>query len=273
MPEAWGQSYRVRSNSRLAVLGDAWDPYNESSLGVPMPGISGPFPPDSGLEKLLLLNCSSCQLIGYLPRVWRGMYKLESLLLGNNSLMGSPLLYGLSALQRLSLDGNRLNGTLHNCTVAACYPNVKQLSISRNALTSTLPPSWSSRLLTHLDVSMNRLSGTLPNEWGGMVEVQGAVVASDLSNSLQSLLLQGNMLAGSIPSGWSAMRSLACWSLAGNSPMCGSVPANMTCPDGNGTAIGKSWPGRDSPYSLSRYILHKQPLHLSSVFSKKLLTQ
>jgi hypothetical protein len=238
IPEASVQSYRPMSMPRLPVLANVWDPLNDSEVESIMPRITGPGPAEMGLERLLVLSFANCQLAGNLPRVWGGMPMLESLSLGNNSLTGSPVMFGLPNLQQLRLENNKLTGSLHNVT-NACYPMVKHLSLSGNALTSSLPPSWSTRTLVHLDVSMNRLNGTLPPEWGGLKDSQDALMASNLSSSLQSLLIQGNVLSGPIPSVWSAMRSLACWSLAGNPNMCGAVPANMTCPDGNGTTIGK----------------------------------
>jgi hypothetical protein len=80
---------------------------------------------------------------------------------------------------------------------------VDHLDLSFNALTGTLPPSWSnigSTLkfqtagggLKQLWLDVNQLSGSLPESWGGF-------------GALQRLFLSENKLSGTLPESFSSM--------------------------------------------------------------------
>ena len=76
-----------------------------------------------------------------------------------------------------------------------------------------------------LDASFNSLTGPIPGF---------------LSNSLQQLYLDHNMLSGSIPAKFGSTPNLRCWSLDHNPGICGVLPAGARCLDTTGTSLGET---------------------------------
>eukprot|EP00210_Caulerpa_lentillifera_P003839 g3667.t1 len=89
------------------------------------------------------------------------------------------------------------------------------LRLEKNALTSTLPASWSSftsLLLVELDE--NALTGTLPSEWSAW-------------SSIEKLYLDQNALTGTLPSSWSAWTTVEKIYLDTNA-LTGTLPASWS---------------------------------------------
>jgi hypothetical protein len=86
--------------------------------------------------------------------------------------------------------------------------------------------------LQHLDLSNNAISGPLPPPWTNSS-------AGPLAISLQTLLLNGNQLSGSLPS-LPGLPALSCWSVSDNWGLCGVGPAAQVCGSTNNTFIGES---------------------------------
>ncbi|KAL2609669.1 hypothetical protein R1flu_028242 [Riccia fluitans] len=127
-----------------------------------------------------------CNLTGEIPQSLSTLTKLEVLSLGNNLLSGPiPEFFDSS------------------------FPLLRELNLSRNALTKNIPSIHFNYSLvsgsTILDLSFNSLSGTLPTT---IAEVT---------------LLSHNNLSGEIPSAWSSVPSVAL-DLSGNG-LEGGIPA------------------------------------------------
>ncbi|XP_072147358.1 leucine-rich repeat receptor protein kinase MSL1 [Setaria viridis] len=171
----------------------------------------------------LELSLDNNNLTGHIPESIGKLHSLQRLRMGSNHLEGPiPLAVGaLENLTEISLDGNRLSGSipqeLFNCR------NLVKLNLSSNSLMGPIPRSISQLTsVTGLVLSHNQLSGSIPAEiCGGFtnpthpeseyVQHHGFL---DLSYNLLSgrippaikncvileeLLLQGNLLNGSIP--------------------------------------------------------------------------
>jgi hypothetical protein len=99
-----------------------------------------------------------------------------------------------------------------------------------------LPPSWSEWSLLglqHLDLSHNLLSGIgAPSTWTSNAN-------GTLAQSLETLLLNSNLLSGQLPD-LSGMVLLSCWSVASNWLVCGPVPPAGVCGAIDNTNIGRA---------------------------------
>jgi hypothetical protein len=68
-------------------------------------------------------------------------------------------------------------------------------------------------------------------------QIVGAVIGF-LSDNIQQLYLDNNMLSGNIPFKYGSTPNLRCWSLDHNPQICGVPPAGARCFDLTGTNIG-----------------------------------
>jgi hypothetical protein len=94
-----------------------------------------------------------------------------------------------------------------------------------------LNAEWASMPLQYLDLSFNKLQESIPDSWK-------QVGAGTLGQSLQTLLLNNNQLAGNATS-LGSMQALSCWSVASNWGLCGVTPGLPTCGNANGTKLGR----------------------------------
>ena len=136
--------------------------------------------------------------------------RVMSLELDSNNLVGSipPQLAQLTRLGRLSVMNNGLGGPIP--PELARLSGLHYLDLSRNDLTGPVPPELS-RLtdVTALNLGMNRLSGPIPPELGDLARVTWLNLGNnDLTGTippelaipgLYTLLLNGNLLEGSVP--------------------------------------------------------------------------
>ncbi|KAL8031343.1 hypothetical protein ABFX02_13G018200 [Erythranthe guttata] len=140
------------------------------------------------LVDLFLLDLSSNQLAGEIPKCWENMSGLTFLNLANNKFSGEipHTLGSLSSLQVLHLRNNNLSGelpsTLKNCA------SLQLMDIGGNMLTGNIP-SWigaSSQVMTYIILNENRFYGSIPPEICNLTQIQ----VLDLSR---------NNLSGHIP--------------------------------------------------------------------------
>ena len=136
--------------------------------------------------------------------------RVMSLELDSNNLVGSipPQLAQLTRLGRFSVMNNGLGGPIP--PELARLSGLHYLDLSRNDLTGPVPPELS-RLtdVTALNLGMNRLSGPIPPELGDLTRVTWLNLGNnDLTGTippelaipgLYTLLLNGNLLEGSVP--------------------------------------------------------------------------
>ncbi|KAI5407817.1 hypothetical protein KIW84_053885 [Lathyrus oleraceus] len=134
------------------------------------------------------------------------------------------ILHRTASLTTLDLGNNQLNGSIPDKLVE--LSELQCLVLSHNYLSGSIPSKESSyfRQLTvpdlsfvqHLgvsDLSHNRLSGTIPDELGSCVVVV-------------DLLLNNNMLSGSVPRSLSRLTNLTTLDLSGNL-LSGSIPTEL----------------------------------------------
>jgi Leucine-rich repeat (LRR) protein len=149
------------------------------------------------LNALELLQGSGNSLSGTFP--WSSFTentRLTTLSMANNKLSGSlPLPLQLSkfdaTLEVVELSGNHLSGKLPNWS----FKSLKELRLSRNGLTGTLPEFGLMASISLMDFSANALSNTIPSTWQNFA-------------SLEWLGLDGNILSGPVPTELSRLPKL-----------------------------------------------------------------
>ncbi|XP_027105494.1 uncharacterized protein [Coffea arabica] len=216
--------------------------------------LSGELPPTIGNFSSSFQNFYAilCGIKGNIPHEIGNLSSLLLLSLGNNSFTG-PLpdtLKGLSNLQGLDLQDNRISGSIpnHLCTlrhlaivqlsrnqfsgqVPDCFGNItslRELYLYSNRLNSTFPASLG-RLkdLLYLEISSNSFIGDIPPEVGNLKAALDIDLAENefsgnipttlggLQN-LISLTLAHNELQGPIPETFSNLLSLQLLDLSNN---------------------------------------------------------
>ncbi|KAL9680186.1 hypothetical protein QQ045_018064 [Rhodiola kirilowii] len=193
---------------------------------------TGNIPDLHGLWKLNTLDLSSNMLYGPLPRL---PVNLKELVLSHNTLTGhiSPI-QSLTKLRTLDLSDNRFSGGIQQGILT--LPKVISVNVSVNRFTTLEVIKFNGREtqlqtlaargnrlqghlpvnlvtvdnLTSIDLGSNSFNGIIPPEYGQKLEM-----------SWQSLYLDGNYLAGNLPSQFTT----------GNLRVRGSVSHNcLTCP-------------------------------------------
>ncbi|KAK9827702.1 hypothetical protein WJX81_002350 [Elliptochloris bilobata] len=133
-----------------------------------------------------------------------------------------PELVGLTALQRLNLSANNLQGGLpSNWARTGVFPDLTVLDLSSNPrLNGVVIAQWGTQgafaSLQEMNLSHSGLSGQLPLAWGGQLSLP----------ALRTLDLSGNGLQGTVPASWStpgSMTRLAALHLGSNA-LTGSLP-------------------------------------------------
>lgn len=106
-------------------------------------------------------------------------------------------------LQVLNLANNALSSTLPaSWSHAGAFASLQNLNLEINHLTGLLPDAWGSpeafRQLSNLSLIYNKISGPLPDSWG----------ANGSLCELQNLWLSANQLSGSLSSVWGSSTGL-----------------------------------------------------------------
>eukprot|EP00339_Tiarina_fusa_P013405 CAMPEP_0117061506 /NCGR_PEP_ID=MMETSP0472-20121206/42815_1 /TAXON_ID=693140 ORGANISM="Tiarina fusus, Strain LIS" /NCGR_SAMPLE_ID=MMETSP0472 /ASSEMBLY_ACC=CAM_ASM_000603 /LENGTH=693 /DNA_ID=CAMNT_0004780201 /DNA_START=80 /DNA_END=2161 /DNA_ORIENTATION=+ len=191
----------------------------------------------SNLKSLVGMHCD---LQGVIPSWLGDMTQLSVLALGHNKLHGSvpenfsklrnlkllaldslqdgvtgdlKIFKNMNALELLYLENNRITGSLGGGHV---WPNMRELDLSNNMLTGSIPASMLSHTsLQVLDVHNNFLSGDFPSN--GLFE----------NDALEYLAVQSNVIQGSISDRIGFFKNLKHLDLSFNH-MTGSIPDTIT---------------------------------------------
>jgi len=165
----------------------------------------------TGLTKLWLYNNS---LSGSIPTELGNMASLEDLQLHVNNLSGNipDELGNLSNLQLLNLTSNQLTGA-----IPADLGDLSQLTnlkLGINMLSGAIPPELATMAgLINLELNQNLLTGTIPTQLGLLPQLKflrlqnnqfsGDIPVSlaQLSNTIEILYAQNNLLTGCFPVG------------------------------------------------------------------------
>lgn len=161
----------------------------------------------SGWVTGVSLACDACEVPaeGSLPADLSSLPGLSTLTLSGNSLGGTLPPAWSSALPSLSalyLEGNAVSGPIPAAwSPGDSFPSLVALDLSDNLLTGSLPMLLFATMprLSTLRMSRNRITGTVPDIWD----------SSDFALRLQIVALDGNLLSGSVPWGWSQLASLS----------------------------------------------------------------
>ncbi|KAL4586016.1 hypothetical protein LXL04_010646 [Taraxacum kok-saghyz] len=111
----------------------------------------------------------------------------------------------------LSLKGQDLDGVLPPSLRKLTY--IKNIDLSRNYLSGTIPPEWSSIRAINLSVMVNRLSGRIPTYLGDIT-------------SLVYLGLENNMFSGPVPAEIGKLTNLSVLVLSSNN-LTGNLPQEL----------------------------------------------
>lgn len=185
LPESWGWSMQSLVNVWVAhtnlnqPLPSSWfNMVNLTSFYAFETPINGTLPESwSLLPKLDTVNIDSARLSGTLPRSWANISRLTYLSLRRNQLTGTlPREWFALPLEALFLDSNKLHGTLPR----EWKTTGTKILLSSNELEGTLPSSWCQ---PYIYLHSNYLTG----------------VETPICDSVQSLHLNNNRIAGSLP--------------------------------------------------------------------------
>ncbi|KAF2545740.1 hypothetical protein F2Q70_00019914 [Brassica cretica] len=184
---------------------------NLKTLSLVSLGITGPLPPKITRFSFSLqsLNLSSNFISGKIPKEISSLKSLRSLVLANNEFNGSvPDLRGLSNLQELNLDGNKLGPDV----VTSLASNLITVSLKNNSFGSNLPEQIKKlNKLQSLDLSSNKFVGSIPRFLFSHPSLQNLTLAQNLfsgslpnsslcSSKLRLLDVSRNLLTGKLPS-------------------------------------------------------------------------
>ncbi|KAF8099237.1 hypothetical protein N665_0247s0020 [Sinapis alba] len=183
---------------------------NLKTLSLVSLGISGPLPPKIirfSSSSLQSLNLSSNFISGKIPKEISSLKSLRSLVLANNQFNGSvPDLRGMSNLQELNLDGNKLGPDV----VTSLASNLITVSLKNNSFGSKLPEQIKKlNKLQSLDLSSNKFVGSIPRFLFSLPLLQNLTLAQNLfsgslpslcSSKLRVLDVSRNLLTGKLPS-------------------------------------------------------------------------
>ncbi|KAJ3692105.1 hypothetical protein LUZ60_012455 [Juncus effusus] len=156
----------------------------------------------------------------------------------------------------LQLLRQNLTGTLPEEIANLTY--LKYLDLSRNYLSGTIPPVWSSLPLLNVSLHGNRLTGQIPKELGNMpllqsLQLEGnyleGSIPAELGNilTLQRIFISANNFTGELPSTFQKLTSMTDFRFDGNGIM-GKIPdfiqywRNVNRIDMQGTAMTGPFP-------------------------------
>ncbi|PHT41537.1 hypothetical protein CQW23_20391 [Capsicum baccatum] len=145
----------------------------------------GPLPSNIFLKPLIILDASSNNFSGEIPRWIRDNTKLLQLDLSKNHLEGSiPVdICNLKLIQVLALTENKLSGPVPSCVSGL---PLEHIHLDKNQLVGELDALFNILSLKTLDLGYNSFTGNIPHTIGSL-------------SNLNFLLLKNNQLQGEIP--------------------------------------------------------------------------
>ncbi|XP_072979101.1 receptor kinase-like protein Xa21 [Typha angustifolia] len=206
------------------------------NLDISFNQIEGSIPVGIGdLVNLNVLDCSHNFLTGAIPATITRLEMLQILYLDHNNLSREiPSTFGnLTGLSKLDLSFNALSGSIPSSLGKSL---LEALSLDNNKLTGSIPKDvlLISTLSINLGMSHNQLSGQLPPEVGNLENLrilnlqenrfEGQIpILLGECQVLEYLYLDGNLFQGPIPSSLSQLRGLQELDLSHNN-LSGPVP-------------------------------------------------
>ena len=188
--------------------------------------------------RVVSLNLTSDNLVGFIPSELGNLTALTSLFLNVNQLTGSipSELGNLTALTNLDLGNNQLTGSIPS--ELGNLTNLQILSLFNNRLTGSIPSELGNlTTLTNLALFNNRLTGSIPSELGNLTALTSLDLSSNELTSippelfnltdLPNLNLNNNQFTGSIPSELSNLTALRFLNL-NNNQFTGSIPTELS---------------------------------------------
>ncbi|CDY38373.1 BnaC01g09820D [Brassica napus] len=196
------------SSLETAILG-----YNE---------FEGPIPPEFGnINSLKYLDLATGKLSGQIPSELGKLKSLETLYLYQNHFTGKipPEIGNITTLTYLDLSQNALSGEIP--VQITELKNLQLLNLMGNKLSGSVPPEISNLAELHtLELWNNTLSGELPSDLGKnspleWLDVSTNSFSGEIPSTLCSkgnltklILMQNNLLNGSIPIGFGKLEKL-----------------------------------------------------------------
>ncbi|KAG2305710.1 hypothetical protein Bca52824_025458 [Brassica carinata] len=274
------ETLNLSRNSLAGKLPGEWGIFRSlRHLSLSHNRFSGEIPPELSLlcPTLEVLDLSGNSLTGQLPESFVSCGSLQSLNLGSNKLSGEFLTTVVSKLPRITslyLQYNNFSGSvplsLANCSdlrvldlssneftgevpYGLCTPVLEKLLIANNYLSGTIPVELGGcKSLKTIDLSFNALAGPIPKEVWTMPKLSDLVMwANNLTGeipddicvdggNLETLILNNNLLSGSIPESISKCTNMIWISLSGigkleklailqlgNNSLTGNVPSEL----------------------------------------------
>ncbi|EPS65547.1 hypothetical protein M569_09230 [Genlisea aurea] len=212
--------------------------------------LSGELPPNftSCSPSLSILKLGNNELSGdFLDTVVSSLTGLRSLSVPFNNISGRvpPSLARLTLLRELDLSSNNLTGSVpHELCNSTDGSNstLEKLLLADNYLSGSVPPELGNcKNLKSIDLSFNNLKGSIPDEIWSLPEISDIVMwANELDGeipagicgdggggrNLQTLILNNNLIGGSIPASIVNCTNLIWVSFSGNK-IAGEIPADI----------------------------------------------
>ncbi|GAB4854341.1 hypothetical protein Ancab_022927 [Ancistrocladus abbreviatus] len=191
------------------------------------------------LSSLELLDLSSNDLVGSIPRSLVQLKKLRSLSLDTNKLSGEipSSFHPLNWMETIDLSTNNLTGQIP--TTLSLLRKLSDLILFDNHLSGVLPPELGLHsMLRRLDVHNNQISGQRPKSLCARWTLEDITAFSNnLSgkipkslaecSSLETIQLHNNGFSGEVPPGVWTLTSLSVLTLSSNG-FSGSFPNQLT---------------------------------------------
>ncbi|KAI5061734.1 hypothetical protein GOP47_0024239 [Adiantum capillus-veneris] len=236
---------------------------NLEVLSISKNNLTGAIPPGFGnsLQQLQVLDLSANDLVGEIPTSLARCSSLQVLNLGDNWLTGEfpqAIVSQMPALQKLLLSFNNFTGPLP--LSLANSSSLKILDLNANAFTGSIPGTICSPSLRELLLADNELSGAVPLEscnslaaidvscnfitrafptplpsmpnmreivmWGNFIEQEIPADICSAASQLWLLVLNVNLINGTIPPTLANCSSLE-WLSLSNNHLTGHIPPEL----------------------------------------------
>ncbi|KAF3631150.1 putative CASP-like protein PIMP1-like [Capsicum annuum] len=185
-----------------------------------------------------ILEFTSCNMRGEIPKFFSNLTSLVILILANNSLSGAiPYwLFNLLALSVLDLSMNNFKGVIPPTIQLKSSPYPTIISLADNNLQGPIPSKFEN--VNVIDLSLTNLVGSIPTQIGEVHGIRSISLSGNkihgpipeslcqAANVLQVLDLSNNSMSGTIRRNLSNFKSLIYLNL-GENKLTGSVPKEL----------------------------------------------